>query len=88
MGKEITVLVADTANQTSLKAYSSKVSGWTAPYLHTKLYPLNVMAVCIIIITTHINEDTNGLLFSRWRQFNDTFLQTKTEKRIYCEQQL
>lgn len=65
MGKEITVLVADTANQASLKAYSSKVSGWTAPYLHTKLHPLNVMAVVIIIITTHINKDTNGLLFSR-----------------------
>lgn len=67
MGKEITVLVADTAKQASLKAYSSKVSGWTAPYLHTKLHPLNVMAVVVIIITTHINKDTNGLLFSRWR---------------------
>lgn len=50
MGEEITVLVADAASQTYLKAHC-KVSGRTLPHLQTKDYLLSAVMFTSIIIT-------------------------------------
>lgn len=50
MGEEITVLVADAASRTYLKAHC-KVSGRTLPHLQTKDYLLSAVMFTSIIIT-------------------------------------